>query len=402
MFKNTFHKESAATLIVIASLVAIGPLSTDMYLPALPLMKESLSSTVDEMQLTLSIFLIGFAIAQLFCGPLADRFGRKPVIGGGILLFLVASVGCSYAGSVAELLLFRLLQAVGACTGPVLGRAMIRDIYGPERAAKIYSYLASIMALAPAVAPIIGGWIAKYWGWRSVFLALAVFGLVGLLFFIVKVEESLKKELRQPIQVKPIVVNFRSLFRDRTYLAYVLCLSCTYAGLFAFLSGSPFVLIEFMQVSEEHFGLYFLFIVIGYISGSMTSARLGQRYSQISLLRVGVVVTMLSGGVSMALAGFQVYHVLAVILPMTSYTFGVGLVMPQSMAGALRNYPHMAGTASSLLGFAQMGIAAVVGVAVGHLHDGTSWIMSLFIAIMGGAAMLSFLFLLPRSEKVPA
>lgn len=402
MFKNTFHKESAAALVVIASLVAVGPLSTDMYLPAMPMMKESLSSSVDEMQFTLSIFLIGFAIAQLFCGPLADRFGRKPVIGVGMLLFLLASVGCSYASNVAELLLFRLLQAVGACTGPVLGRAMIRDIYGPERAAKIYSYLASIMALAPGIAPIIGGWIAKYWGWRSVFLALGLFGLISLLFFIFKVEESLKKELRQPIQIKPIFVNFGSLLRDRTFLAYVLCLSCAYAGLFAFLSGSPFVLIEFMEVSEEHFGLYFFFIVIGYILGSMSSARLGQRYEQITLLRAGVVITAMSGIVCMTLAWFKVFHVLAVILPMTAYTYGVGLVMPQSMAGALKNYPHMAGTASSLLGFSQMGIAAIIGVGVGQLHDGTSWIMALFIAVMGSASMMSFIILLPRVEKKPA
>ena len=395
-----FPKESLATIIVLASLVAIGPLSTDMYLPALPIMRTALNTSVDEMQLTLSVFLIGFAVAQLFCGPLADRYGRKPVIAWGMVLFLLASVGCSSADSIEELLLYRLIQAVGACTGPVLGRAMIRDIYGPERAASIYSYLASIMALAPAIAPIIGGWVAAYWGWREVFLLLALFVLVSLVFFSLKIEESLAPELRQPIQLAPIFRNFGSLLQDRTYIAYVMCMSFVYSGLFAFLSGSPFVLIEFLQVSESAFGFYFLVIVVGYISGSVFSGRFGEKFSLTRLLFIGAVITAVSSLVCAGLAAMEVYNVWAVVLPIGFYALGVGLVMPQSISGALKHYPHMAGTASSLLGFSQMGIAAVVGVLVGTLHDGTSWIMAFFIALMGCGTLASYLFLLPRSEKV--
>lgn len=184
------------TTILLAAAVALGPLATDMYLPALPAMGQALSAGPDQVQLTLSLYMAGFAVAQLFCGPLADRFGRKPVMIGGLLLFFLASIGCALASNVETLMLFRFLQALGLGR-PRSGRAAIRDIYTPREAARIMALLASIMALAPAVAPTVGGFLLTGFGWPSIFVALGVYGLVvaGIVAF--GIREPMAPENRQ-------------------------------------------------------------------------------------------------------------------------------------------------------------------------------------------------------------
>ncbi|PXX92754.1 Bcr/CflA family drug resistance efflux transporter [Marinobacter vulgaris] len=387
---------SVWTTILLAAAVALGPLAIDMYLPALPSMGESLSAGTGQVQLTLSVYMAGFALAQLVCGPLADRFGRKPIIIGGFLLFAVASVICALATNIETLILSRFLQALGGSAGPVLGRAAVRDIYSPRDAAKIMAILASIMAVAPAIAPTLGGFMVVGLGWQSIFLALAGYALVMAVVIAVGIPEPMRPEHRQSLRIGSLWKNYRAIGSDVSFLGYTLTNSLTFAGLFAFLSGSSFVLIDFLGVKPQHFGLFFACIVAGYIGGNLTAIRLGRRLVPDQILVRGLLVSVAGGGLMAALSMTQVYNVWAVILPQSLFMIGVGMVLPQTMAGALANFPSMAGSASALFGFTQMLVAATIGMLVGHFHDGTSLVMAATIAICSTAALASYLLLVQR------
>lgn len=390
---------SRAALFIIAGLVALAPLSTDMYLPSLPAMRVEFGASVDQIQLTLSLFLVFFGLTQLICGPLADRFGRKPIIAIGMVIFVAASLGCAQATSITEMIFFRCLQAMGACVGPVLGRTIVRDVHGPLRAASVLAYVAGIMALAPAVAPIIGGGLLNFFSWPAIFIALGSYcALVGMIY-LGRFPETLPPEYKQPMHLLAILKNFLLLMKDRIYMAYILCGALTYAGLFVFISGAPFVLIEHFGVPETQFGYYFFVIVIGYIGGSFISGRLSRSVRSVVLLRSGVLCGLSVGLLSMALHGLEIRGLVYVVLPMMFYAMGAGLIMPQVMAGALKHYPHMAGTASALMGFTQQLIAASAGILFGVLHQQDEWMMILLIACYAVACTCCYFFLLPLREK---
>lgn len=382
--------KSLLTAAIIASLVAIGPLSTDMYLPAFPMLMESFDADINQVQHTLSIFLIGFALAQLIYGPLSDRFGRKPVLMGGLLLFALSSLAIVFAHSITTLSALRLLQAIGGSAGPVLGRAMVRDIYGPTESARLLSYISTAMAVAPAAAPIIGGYLAVWFGWHSIFLFLAVYGAMGLLLLWIRIPETAPPGSHHIMTVGNLLKNYGILLKHPTWRWYTLTCSFVFAGLFSFLSGSSFIIIEFLGYKEEQFGLFFALVVIGFMLGTQIAGRLVRRIGINRLLGYGSLIAA-TGGVSMLiLALSEVHHVAAVVVPHMVYMVGVGIVMPQSMAGALAPFPHMAGAASALLGFIQMSFAAGVGVLVGHYHDGSPLTMSFSIALMGVLTLISF------------
>jgi len=391
-------RSSSVLVWILASVVALGPLSTDMYLPILPRLVDALAAPIEQIQITLSVFFAGFAVAQLVYGPMADRFGRKPVLLGGLGLFTLATVGCATAETIEQLISFRFLQALGACAGPVIGRTIVRDIYGPQDAAKMLSMIGTIMALAPALAPILGGFLALWFSWPSIFWFLAGYGVLSLVLISQKVPESLSEENRQSIKPAAIAANFTTLLRNRQYLGYTLTCSFTFCGLFSFLSGSSFVLIDFFKVAEQHYGFFFAFVVLGYMSGTYTAQRLGSRLGLTTMLTRASALS-LSAGLAMAIPAWLGWHSLYWLIGCQFlFMAGVGMVMPQAMAGALSSFGHMAGTASSLLGFIQAGLAALVGVVVGHMHDGTPVTMASIIALMGLLAWLSYHGLVRRAE----
>ncbi len=392
---------SIYTTALIASLVALGPLSTDMYLPAFPALKEAFSADIDQVQRTLSVFMLGFALAQLVYGPLSDRFGRKPVLVAGIGLFSLSSLGILFAQSIEGLTLLRLLQAIGGSAGPVLGRAMVRDIHGPRESARLLSYIATAMALAPAAAPVLGGFMTVWFGWSSIFLFLACYGLLGLVLLHLLVPETAPRTDRPSIAIRSLLANYGRLLRHPTWRWYTLCCSFVFGGLFSFLSGAPFVIIEFLGHSEAAFGLFFTFIVVGFMAGTLIGGRTVRRVGSDRLIGIGAVIAAVNGVLMALLALGGVHHAAAVVIPHTLFMVGVGIVMPQSMAGALAPFPQIAGTSSALLGFVQMSLAAAVGVLVGHYHDGGPASMALAIAAMGLLTLFSFR-MLRRSSAATA
>jgi len=384
------------TTILLAAAVALGPMATDMYLPALPQIGSDFGAGTDQVQLTLSLYVVGFAIAQLICGPLADRFGRKPVMIGGMVLFAVASIGCALASSIESLQMFRFLQALGGSAGPVLGRAIVRDVYQPRDAAKILAMLGGMMALAPAIAPTFGGLIVAHMDWHWIFTVMAGYALIMIAIIAIGIPEPLSQNNRQPFRLGSLLRNYRKVSADMTFVGYTLTSAAIYGGIFAFLSGSAFVLIDVLGVAPEHFGLYTAVTAGGYLLGNMTSIRLTNQLHPDQVLLYGLVTTVAAGMAMALLAWNQIYSPWAVILPQTLFMVGTGMVLPQTMAGALANHPTMAGSASALLGFIQMSAAATAGALVGHLHDGTPLVMASIIATCGALGLLGYLLMVQR------
>ncbi|HTN33835.1 MAG TPA: multidrug effflux MFS transporter [Marinobacter sp.] len=384
------------TTILLAAAVALGPLATDMYLPALPQIGSDFSTGTDQVQLTLSIYMMGFALAQLICGPLSDRFGRKSIMIGGFLLFALASIGCAFATNIETLIICRFLQALGGSAGPVLGRAAVRDIYTPREAARILAILASIMALAPAIAPTLGGILVVGLGWQAIFMVMAAYALFMALVVAFGIPEPMRPEYRQPLKLCNLWRNYCHIGTDISFLGYTLTNALIFSGLFAFLSGSSFVLIDFLGVAPEHFGMYFACIVAGYVTGNLLAVRVGRKLLPDQILVRGLAIAAAGGSLMAGLALNEIYSVWAVVLPQTLFMVGTGMVLPQTMAGALAGFPRTAGSASALFGFAQMAVAAVAGLLVGHLHDGTSLVMAVIITVCAWAALISYWLLVQR------
>ena len=382
------EKISLKIIIIIASLVAVGPMATDMYLPALPTMSKDFNTSSANVQLTLSIYFFGFAIGQLIYGPLSDRFGRKPVLQMGLLIFIISSAIASLATSIETLIFMRLMQALGGCAGPVLGRAMVRDMFSAEEAGQVLSHVASTMALAPAIAPIIGGILTVNFGWQANFWFLFAYAIAAFLMLSFGLAETNHHKNPDAMKLNLMLSNYIQIIKHREWRLYTLICSLIFAGLFAFLSASSFVLIEYFHVSELQYGLLFAVIVIGYIIGSQVSARLSRRIGGFSLIRMGCWLGLIAGLSMLGLNLLGIYHISSIIIPHFFYMIAVGITMPLAMAGALAPFPKMAGAASGLLGTTQMLIAAGFGVIIGQWNTGTPLVLSAGIAAAGVSAFL--------------
>jgi DHA1 family bicyclomycin/chloramphenicol resistance-like MFS transporter len=386
---------SPAVTILLTALVALGPISTDLYLPSLPGLARSFGVGQSDVQLTLSVFLVGLAAAQLIYGPLSDCFGRRPVLLVGLGIYLAASIVCMLSPSIPELVAARFAQATGACVGPVLGRAIVRDVYGREGAARVLSYMSAAMALAPALGPIIGGFLEVAFGWRANFLALVVYGACGLAITALILPETNRAPNSDAAHPAHILAGYRGLVGHRSYVGYVLCCAFAYSGIFAFISGSSFVLVDIVGLRPDAYGFCFAAIVIGYIIGTMAAGRLSRQLGIDRLIALGAGIAVVGGVILVGLAilgaaAFGIAGAVAIVLPMLVYMIGTGLVLPNSIAGAIGPFPQAAGAASALLGFSQMTIAALVGIAVAGLSNGTAIPMTAAIAVAAVGILLAF------------
>jgi len=385
--------DSFAVAALLTALVAFGPISTDMYLPSLPALVTDFETDVPTVQLTLSAFMVAFALAMLVYGPLSDRFGRRPVLLGAVALYVVASIACVFAPTIEALVVARVFQAMGCCAGPVLGRAVVRDVYGRDRAATVLSYMGTAMALAPAIGPIAGGWLQVQFGWHSVFIVLSGFSLIALVGTYFMLDET--NAHRNPHATSPrgIVANYAILLSHRSFVGYMLTIASAYCVIFSFISGSAFVLIEVVGLTPDLYGYCFATIVVGYMTGTFISGRFGRRVGGTRLVLIGGALGTIGGGAMAYFAWTGEVGVLTIVLPQMLAMVGVGFVFPNSQAGAIGPFPQMAGAASALVGFFQMGIAAAVGLAIGHAFDGTARPLATGVAVSGFLMLAFFLVL---------
>ena len=381
--------DSVIVIALLTGLVAFGPISTDLYLPALPALARSFATDYAAAQLTLSVFLAGFAAGMLLYGPLSDRFGRRPLIMAGTAVFILGSIACALAWSMPALIVFRFIQALGAACGPVLGRAVVRDVYGRERAAKVLAYMAMAMALAPMIGPILGGALTELAGWRLTFWVLTAFGAIILVGIAARVGETNANKDPTATRPRQLVVNYASLLAHRAYVGYVLVTALTYSGIFAFISGSSTVFIDTLGLSPTLYGACFAAVVVGYMIGSFASGRLTLRLGIERMVGLGTSVSLLAALAFAGLSWAAPPSVGAIVLPYCLFMVGAGLTLPNAQAGAVGPFPAMAGLASSLLGFIQMLVAALVGIGVGQATDGTTRPMAVALAVVTLAAVVA-------------
>ena len=370
---------------LLAGLSAVGPLTTDMYLPSLPDIARQLGASSAQVQLTISAYLIGFAAGQIIYGPVSDRHGRKPVLIGAIALYCAASLACALSTSIEMLIVARAFQALGGSGGIVLTRAIVRDIYSGAHAGRELSVIGSVMALAPVLAPILGGLIQTAFGWRVTFLALVGAGFAGAAVVWVLLPETLNNRAAEPVSLPSMLRSYRIVGRNPAYLAYLSITSASYAGLFAWISGSAFVLQDLYGLAPFDFGVAFALGSVGYMIGSAIAARLVIRLGLDGVLGLGGCACAAGGLAMVAAVASGLTSSMSLVLPMAVYLAGLGMVLPQGIAGAMTPFPERAGAASSLFGFLQQTAAAVSGAAVGWFLGQSAWPLALGVATMGFA-----------------
>ncbi|PBI79081.1 multidrug effflux MFS transporter [Rahnella victoriana] len=364
-------------ILILSALMAFTSLSTDIYLPAMPLMAKDLHG---DAELTITGFLIGFCIAQLIWGPISDHFGRRLPLFAGMALFIVGSVGCALSEDIGQIVFWRVFQALGACTGPMLGRAMIRDLFSRTRAAQMLSTLMVIMAIAPIAGPLLGGQMIKITSWHSIFWLLAVIGVVMLasLFWL---PETLPAEKRVKASLGSAFRNYILLLTNTQYMRFTLCLTFYYIAAYAFITGSPFVYITYFGVDPQHYGWLFAVNIVGLMAVSMVNRRLVHIYPLEVLLKRAVTVAALAAlvlaiGVKMHTGG-----VILIVVTVFIFFSMNGVIAATSAAAALDAVPGVAGSASALMGSLQYGSGIVSSLLLALMSDGTPWTMAWIIAL---------------------
>ena len=387
------ERQSLRTLAILSALMAFGPISTDLYLPALPAMADSLKSTPGTMAWTISGYLIGFSLGQLVWVPIGDRFGRRRPVAAGIVLFLIGSVGCALSTSASGMIAWRLLQALGACAGVVLSRAMVRDLYAGTRAAQMLSTLITVMAIAPLVGPILGAQILRFAAWPGIFWLLVGIGIVTL-FALLTLPETLPIERRRRDGLAAALKGYVRLLGDRRILGYSATGACLYFGVFAYVAGTPFAYIDYYRLTPQAYGLVFGSGILGIMATNMINARFVMRWGLLPLLRAGASVAALAGlwAVFAAWTGFG--GLPGLVAPLFLFIAMNGLVIANSLAGAMASYPKQAGSVSALVGALQYGAGIAGSGLLGLFSDGTPRPLGGVIAVAGvGAALCAWLFL---------
>lgn len=360
-------------LTIIAALLAmIGPFSIDAYLPSFPDIEMEFGVSRAVLSQSLAIYLMAFAISTLFWGPLADRYGRRLVIMFSMALYTLGSVGCALSDSAENFMLLRVVQGLAASGGFIAGRAMIRDAHDARSAHRAMSQVMMLFALAPALAPVLGGWLHDQFGWRSVFWFLSIFGsLLVLMGFLVK--ETLHKEQRRSIHPSTVMKVYFTAILHKRFPALVLCLSLSFGGLFLYIAGAPTVIYDFLGLGSADFGWLFVPIVAGLILGSSISGRLAHRWPAQRTISVGLLVMMMATVLNLITVNFFPADITTLVGPLVLYVAGLAVMMPAITVLALDCLPTHRGTAASMQGFLQsVTNAAVASIAVPVLS--TRWL----------------------------
>ncbi|EJJ26162.1 drug resistance transporter, Bcr/CflA subfamily [Rhizobium sp. CF142] len=383
-------------LAVLSALMGFASISTDLYLPAMPTMAGDLHADAGSMELTVSGFLVGFSLGQLVWGPLGDRHGRRLPVAAGLLLFILGSAGCAMSGTSTEMMCWRIVQAVGACSGVVLSRAMVRDLYEGSRAAQMLSALITVMAVAPLLGPIVGGQILVFAGWRAIFWLLMVVG-VATLAALFTIPETLPIERRRKDSILSALRGYGSLIVDHRLIGFAAVGGFFYAGVYAYIAGTPFAFIDYYHVAPQLYGVLFALGIVGIMLANVLNARFVTRFGSRGLLRFGAGGTALCG-VVLAVTGYTGWGGLAgLAIPLFVFVAWSGLIVANSIGGAMQDFPERAGSVSALVGALHYGSGIVGSAAVSTFADGTSFPLAAVVAIAGIGSFAS-LALLPRSK----
>jgi len=347
-------------LTMLAALLAmLGPFTIDTYLPSFPDIASDFAVSRSELSQSLGIYLAAFAVSMLFWGPLADRVGRRLVILISLIVYMLASMACALATDIDHFLIFRAIQGLAASGGFIAGRAMIRDAHDARRAQQAVSQVMMMFALAPAVAPLLGGWLHVQFGWHSVFWFLAAFALL-LICLVLLMRETLHVSLRQSLHPRAVWEAYQRTVRHGLFLTLVLSMSLSFAGLFLYIAGAPVVIYDFLGLGPTDFGWLFIPMVAGMMLGSALASRKSHHWTPHQMISRGFALMLLAWLLNLLQAEFGTSTVFLVIAPMVVYSFGLSLTMPGLTILAMDCFPTHRGTAASMQGFLQMALNAIV------------------------------------------
>lgn len=402
---STDAKPSLAVLVAISS---VSPLAMQIYLPSLAGMMVVFAATAGEIQLSMSAYFIAVAVSQLFWGPLSDQFGRRPVIILGMALFVIGSVFCLFAQTIEALIAARVLQAAGGCTGMVLGRAILRDLYSPKQAASMIGYVTMGMAVMPTVAPAIGGILDQYCGWQGGFVLLLMFGVAVLWASIALLPETHLN--RKAAGGRQILKSYATLCREPLYWSYSLTAASNALAYFAYLGGAPFIAADLLSLSAQEMGFYFMFVALGYIAGNFISGRFAERVGLFPMILSGTLIGVVCVAIISGFAYFGALSAPSLFLPMFLLGLGNGVCLPSALSGAVSVRPELTGAASGLTASLQVAMGALAGSIVASLYaDGllasSPWGMILMMGLGIGCSLIATVcirFYTTRADLVPA
>lgn len=382
-------------LLLLAAATALAPFGMHILVPSMPGLVDRFATDYATVQLTLTLYLIGQGAAQLIYGPLSDRYGRRPVMLGGMIFYVLASALCAAAGSIEALVAGRVLQAVGGCAGMVLGRAIIRDVLDRDRGASMIAAVTMAMAVAPALAPLIGGHLDAWLGWRAIFLGLALIGAaLAAAVFLVLHETNHQRLTRLDLSV--MFRHYGELLGNRAFLGYAASTAVTMAAYFSFLAGTPFILVEVMGETAAAYGTYFILVVASYIFGNFLASRLSVRLGGDTMMAIGIAVSLIAISTMLALDRVLSPHPLLLFGPMALHVIGNGISQPNGISAAVGARPDIAGAASGLMGFIQMSVCAAATLLVGHMLTDAATPM---IAVMLVLSVLAAVFFVAARRK---
>jgi DHA1 family bicyclomycin/chloramphenicol resistance-like MFS transporter len=388
-------------LVLLGMLQAFAPLSIDMYLPAMPVMEKVFHTSAAAVQITMVTFLAGFAVGQSLYGPITDRFGRKPPLYASLLLFIASSAACAVAPSIRVMSVFRLVQAIAACGGSVMSRAMVRDLFPPQELRRVFSMLVLVLGVSPVIAPLFGSYLLLWFGWQAAFVTQALVGTACLVGMHFRLPESLAHDARRPLHWDTITSGYAELFRDRTFLGASVVCGFSTAGAFAYITSAPFVFISLYKVPVEHFGWLFGSVAAGMVAASQINGRMSHRIPLWRVLRIANLVQLGAGILLLFTVLTGIGGLAGVFVGVFVYVSAQGFVFPNGSAIAMMRHGKIAGTASAMLGTNSFLIAAACVTFLGFVENPA---VPMAIVIAGCAAastLLNFLTLGPRLETAP-
>lgn len=384
--------------LILGTLSAFGPLSLDMYLPALPTLAADFQSSTSYAQLSLTACMVGLALGQLLAGPLSDVRGRRTPLIAGLFLYTIASILCLVSPTMGSFVVLRFIQGVAGAAGIVISRAVVRDVYDGPELTRFFSLLMLINGVAPIAAPIIGGLLLEYTSWRGVFILLSLIGVLTLLAVIFGLGETLPADRRSSGGLKQTLITFRQIASNRLFMGYALTQGLVGAGMFAYISGSPFVLQKIYGISPQMFSLCFAINGLGIILASQIAGRLAGKVSETRLLLAGLIVAAL-GGTSLFIAILAEGNLISILIPLFLVVSSVGLVNTASFALAMANQSKSAGSASALIGVMTFMFGGIVAPLVGLGGEGTAVPMGIVILCADLGAVLIYLLMVRKTSK---
>lgn len=391
------QKKYYSLILILGSLTALGPFSIDMYLPGFPAIAADLNTSTARVSLSLSSFFIGISAGQLLYGPLLDKFGRKKPLFIGLLVYILASVGCAFATSIDALISLRFVQALGSCAATVASVAMVRDLFPLKDNAKVFALLMLVLGVSPMIAPTLGSYITVAFGWHSMFLVLVGLGAFNLIASWLWLPDSYKPDANLSLKPGPIINGFWTVFKNPQFYTYAITGALAFSGLFAYISGSPLVFMEIFQVSEKTYGWIFALLSLGFIGSSQVNTLMLRRYTSQQLIYTALVIQVFTALIFLTGSINGWFGLIETTVLLFVFLCCLGFVSPNASALSLLPFTKNAGSASALMGAIQMGIGAFASFGV-SLFEVKSAVPT--VSIMSLSSILAFIILYLGKKKL--